>query len=185
MTIRSLTHIVYKNVFDQDLIDLTHKLAPAIETATCTDDLNQRDSDISWIELSEKTGPLLKVISKVVQTANNKHWHFNIDLLEPLQFTQYDGKKEQNYRWHTDNHLDFTRETVRKVSFTILLNDDFKGGEFETENGAPDTPDRIQTAKLNKGDMIVFPSYVFHQVKPVTKGIRYSLVGWVHGPQWH
>ena len=185
MTIRSLTHIVYKNVFDQDLIDLTHKLAPAIETATCTDDLNQRDSDISWIELSEKTGPLLKVISKVVQTANNKHWHFNIDLLEPLQFTQYDGKKEQNYQWHTDNHLDFTRETVRKVSFTILLNDDFKGGEFETENGAPDIPDRIQTAKLNKGDMIVFPSYVFHQVKPVTKGIRYSLVGWVHGPQWH
>ena len=139
----------------------------------------------SCYELSEKTGPLLKVISKVVQTANNKHWHFNIDLLEPLQFTQYDGKKEQNYRWHTDNHLDFTRETVRKVSFTILLNDDFKGGEFETENGAPDIPDRIQTAKLNKGDMIVFPSYVFHQVKPVTEGIRYSLVGWVHGPQWH
>ena len=99
MTIRSLTHIVYKDVFDQDLIDLTHKLAPAIETATCTDNLSQRNSDISWIEISEKTGPLLKVISKVVQTANNKHWHYNIDLLEPLQFTRYDGNKEQNYNF--------------------------------------------------------------------------------------
>jgi len=185
MTIRSTNSVIYKNVFDQDLIDLTHELAPAIETATCTDNLSQRNSDISWIEVSEKAGPLLQVISKVVQTANNKNWHFNIDLLESLQFTQYDGNKEQNYGWHTDNHLDITRDTIRKVSFTILLNDDFEGGEFETENGAPDKLDRIVTSDLKKGDMIVFPSYVFHQVKPVTKGIRYSLVGWIHGPQWH
>ena len=113
MTIRSTNSVIYKNVFDQDLIDLTHELAPAIETATCTDNLSQRNSDISWIEVSEKAGPLLQVISKVVQTANNKNWHFNIDLLESLQFTQYDGNKEQNYGWHTDNHLDITRDTIR------------------------------------------------------------------------
>ena len=26
--------------------------------------------------------------------------------------------------------------------------------------------------------MIVFPSFVWHRVKPVTKGLRYSLVAW-------
>ena len=32
----------------------------------------------------------------------------------------------------------------------------------------------------NKKDLsvIVFPSHVYHQVTPVTKGTRYSLVGW-------
>ena len=30
----------------------------------------------------------------------------------------------------------------------------------------------------NKGSIIVFPSFIFHRVTPVTKGIRYSLVNW-------
>ena len=29
-----------------------------------------------------------------------------------------------------------------------------------------------------KGSIIVFPSFVWHRVKPVTKGLRYSLVNW-------
>ena len=30
----------------------------------------------------------------------------------------------------------------------------------------------------SKGSIIVFPSFVWHRVKPVTKGTRYSLVIW-------
>ena len=29
-----------------------------------------------------------------------------------------------------------------------------------------------------KGSMVIFPSFVWHRVKPVTKGSRYSLVIW-------
>ena len=29
-----------------------------------------------------------------------------------------------------------------------------------------------------KGTVVTFPSYVWHRVKPVTKGVRYSLVFW-------
>ena len=29
--------------------------------------------------------------------------------------------------------------------------------------------------------IIMFPSYVLHQVTPVTRGERFSLVGWVTG----
>ena len=35
--------------------------------------------------------------------------------------------------------------------------------------------------KLKKGGIVVFPSFVWHRVKPVTKGIRYSLVVWILG----
>ena len=31
---------------------------------------------------------------------------------------------------------------------------------------------------LSKGSIIVFPSFVWHRVKPVTKGTRYSIVMW-------
>ena len=32
-----------------------------------------------------------------------------------------------------------------------------------------------------QGSMIVFPSYTYHCVTPVTKGTRYSLVLWANG----
>ena len=32
--------------------------------------------------------------------------------------------------------------------------------------------------------MAVFPSYSLYEVTPVTKGERYSLVGWITGPQF-
>ena len=35
--------------------------------------------------------------------------------------------------------------------------------------------------KNKQGDLILFPSYTLHEVKPVTKGERNSLVAWVTG----
>ena len=37
---------------------------------------------------------------------------------------------------------------------------------------------RKATEILPKGSIIVFPSFVWHRVKPITKGVRYSLVLW-------
>lgn len=31
---------------------------------------------------------------------------------------------------------------------------------------------------MGRGSVIIFPSYVWHRVKPVTRGKRYSLVVW-------
>ena len=35
-----------------------------------------------------------------------------------------------------------------------------------------------------KGTVLVFPSFLCHEVTPVTKGIRKSLVSWIEGPMW-
>ena len=37
---------------------------------------------------------------------------------------------------------------------------------------------RICKDILPKGSLVVFPSFVWHRVKPVKKGSRYSLVIW-------
>ena len=57
---------------------------------------------------------------------------------------------------------------------TIVLNDDYEGGEFnffDCEN----------LIKEKTGTIIVFPSYAVHKVNPITKGTRYSLVVWFVG----
>jgi PKHD-type hydroxylase len=57
---------------------------------------------------------------------------------------------------------------------TIVLNEDYEGGEFEFF-------DDKRLIKEKTGTVIVFPSYIVHRVRPVTKGIRYSLVVWFCG----
>jgi len=62
---------------------------------------------------------------------------------------------------------------------------EYEGGEleFDFRNYDPHMREESQHLKqakeiLPKGSIIVFPSFVWHRVKPVTKGTRYSLVMW-------
>jgi PKHD-type hydroxylase len=76
-----------------------------------------------------------------------------------------------------------THGKIRKLSVTCSLSDpkDYKGGEleFDFRNMGPDKPTIRKCAEIAaRGSIVVFPSHVWHRVKPVTKGTRYSLVIW-------
>ena len=77
---------------------------------------------------------------------------------------------------------------LRKLSSILLLSDpgkDFKGGELEMDFSNGGGKGKKIIKKLNKkGSYIVFPSFVRHRIKPVTKGIRHSLVLWHIGFPW-
>jgi PKHD-type hydroxylase len=70
--------------------------------------------------------------------------------------------------------------TVRKLSASIILNEDFEGGEMRFRW----FHDEIKESKVlaKKGDAIFFPSNLQHMVSPVTEGTRYSIVKWFGGP---
>ena len=70
-------------------------------------------------------------------------------------------------------HVDSFKEHPRSVSCSFALNDNFEGGEFAFF-------DRELKYKLEKGDALMFPSNFMypHEVMPVTKGTRYSIVTW-------
>lgn len=70
-------------------------------------------------------------------------------------------------------HVDHSPETVRTVSCSIILNDDYEGGEFGFFG-------REHIIKASKGDVIMFPSnFIYrHEVLPVTKGTRYAIITW-------
>ena len=73
---------------------------------------------------------------------------------------------------------------IRKVSMSLLMNDEFEGGELDIEIYKPGTEPRYDTIKLPKGSAVFFQSDRWHRVRPVTKGIRKSLVAWFYGPPY-
>jgi predicted 2-oxoglutarate/Fe(II)-dependent dioxygenase YbiX len=70
-------------------------------------------------------------------------------------------------------HTDSFKGRPRAVSCSFIVNDDFEGGEFAFFN-------RELKYKLGKGDAIMFPSNFMypHEIMPVTKGTRYSIITW-------
>jgi PKHD-type hydroxylase len=76
-------------------------------------------------------------------------------------------------------HIDSAPGTlIRKLSFTVQLSEpeDYKGGDLCLYLG-----DKAEVMKKEQGFVALFPSYVLHEVKPVTQGTRYSLVSWITG----
>jgi len=150
----------------------------------------KRNSDLVW--LNEPW--IYKELHPYIHQANKAAgWNFDWDFSEQIQFTKY--KLNQYYDWHCDswnkpydkpNNLN-EHGKVRKLSMTCQLTDgsEYKGGELEFDFRNYDPPLRDESKHLRqakeilpKGSIVVFPSFVWHRVKPVTKGVRYSLVMW-------
>jgi PKHD-type hydroxylase len=133
-----------------------------------------RDSQVSWL-YGEDVEFAFRRVTDAVLNINSQFFNFDLfGMAEGFQFTRYDAPSGF-YGMHIDKILD---GTVRKLSLTIQLSspEDYEGGELVLQLGKE--PD-IMPKELGK--MIVFPSYVLHEVRPVTKGTRYSLVAWITG----
>lgn len=105
--------------------------------------------------------------SKCIQEYNAKFPHCKI-----VEDSGYELLKYPEGCFYKE-HVDSFKARPRAVSCSLILNDDFEGGEFAFF-------DRELKYKLEKGDAIMFPSNFMypHEVMPVTKGTRYSIVTW-------
>ena len=143
---------------------------------------NIRISKIAW--LSDVY--LRQQIFHSVNFYNKQNWNYDIEGCDELQYGTYsDGGK---YDWHIDEEAHLLnvgdQYIMRKLSMTIWLNDpdEYEGGEFDIESEGPYADLRYDTLKLPKGSIIIFPSHIWHRVRPVTSGERKSLVTWFRGP---
>ena len=137
-----------------------------------------RSSNITWLYGNDDLEWVFRKITDVVLFLNNKYFNFDIfGLNEGFQFTNYKAPSDKYGK-----HIDRGHGTlVRKLSLSIQLTDpkDYEGGELILYEGEKGTE-----MKKDQGTLILFPSYVMHEVKPVTKGERNSLVSWVTGKQF-
>ena len=92
--------------------------------------------------------------------------------ISQVRFNRYKiGTKMRSHHDHIQSLFDGKLKGIPIISIVGLLNDNYEGGAFMC---------REKEIKLIRGDILLFPSNFMypHEVKEVTKGIRYSFVSW-------
>ena len=122
----------------------------------------------------EFSDDVYKIVGKILKLYKQDEPEFVIGAT--TEDTGYDhllylGSEKGEYKEHTD-HFDFF---PRVLSCSLILNDDYEGGDFSFFGGKYIVPKKA-------GSVVVFPSnFCFpHAVKPVTKGNRHSIITWIH-----
>ena len=129
-----------------------------------------RNSRIFWIPKYSEYAWIYERILNVVSVCNGNNYKFDLTgMEEELQFTEYDEEYRGNYGWHIDGVRN------RKLSVSVQLSDPatYEGGQLQFDH---------DIASNKRGTLIIFPSFIRHQVTEVTKGCRYALVTWIAGP---
>jgi PKHD-type hydroxylase len=109
----------------------------------------------------------------IQELVTSKYKNYVITEAEDLQFATY------NVGDFYGPHYDADEKNKRILSISVQLSNplDYEGGDLCLYGiGGSPSP----TAN-EQGTMVIFPSNLLHEVEPVTKGVRYSLVQWFKG----
>ncbi len=171
------TDIFTNEELDRILV-IGKRLIPARAKTDVEDCMNVRRSYVSWIGANQQTSWIYRKLTDAVMIHNEKFWNYDLEKIERIQFTQYKSEENGVYVPHIDP-LPWNKSSNRKLSIVVQLSDpeDYEGGDLKLH--IANNPTII---KKQKGMTVFFPSHTLHEVTPVTKGERYSLVAWVHGP---
>jgi len=145
-----------------------------------------RISSNCFIDVQDENRWFVSKINQALDHANKAFYNFDLYGYSYFQYAEYEGSENGKYDAHTDlifgeNKPGYMIDT-RKLSLSLLLNEpekDFIGGEFFIHLSK-----NPSLHALKKGQMILFPSFMLHGVKPVLSGVRKSIVIWVEGPKF-
>lgn len=135
-----------------------------------------RRSRIFWMQKDQENTWVFEKLAHIASSLNAQYYRFDLTGFgEPLQLTNYDQSEHGMYGWHQD----YNASVSRKLSLVLQLTDpsQYEGGNLQVL-----TTIQPQTVRKQRGLVVAFPSYVLHQVTPVTSGNRQSLVAWASGP---
>lgn len=118
------------------------------------------------------------------------HYSYGFDVTglsaaDPMYVMRYTAG--DHFAWHVDNGINGPPMGSRKLSFSVQLSHpgDYDGGDLEfatySHTYNQEIPGPSQVLR-QRGNLIVFPSFMLHRVTPVTRGERFAIVGWIHGP---
>jgi len=145
------------------------------------EDLDHRRSIIRWLDTKNTDADIAHVLMNFIKTSNRNNFGFDISEMNEIQFTEYHGDRSDKYDWHHDVYFENPSPYDRKLSIIVQLSHpmDYAGGDLEFFNmvSPPETFKK-------RGSVLVFPSFFPHRIKPVTDGLRYSLVSWIEGPKF-
>jgi len=138
---------------------------------------NARRSYVEWLGKTEESAWVFERLEDVVSKLNIDYFNFDLDGFgEAIQLTNYTDSDNGMYGWHQD----YNANVSRKLSVVIQLSapHEYEGGTLQIMSND------VHDIKKQRGLLVCFPSYMPHQVTPVSKGTRQSLVTWISGPKF-
>jgi PKHD-type hydroxylase len=179
-------YLFQENALSPAECDLLVTLAGAAELAdaglvgkTTSHDL--RRADLAWLDDLPGAAPVMDRLIRLVAQANRDAFDIDLaDFAESAQIARYGAERAGHFGWHSDIGKG-THASRRKLTVVVQVSDpgDYDGGTLELW---PDA--NITTAPRGRGTAVLFPSFVLHRVTPVTRGVRWSLTLWAHGPAY-
>lgn len=171
----------WEDGFSQDEIDWLQQkaISAKVDATVFGDNLNTdvRRSKLNWMSANDETRWVYEKLSHIASRLNEDYFGFDLTGFgEHIQMTNYSSENQGEYKLHQDFGGD---RASRKLSMVMQLSDpsDYDGGELQIMiNG------RLTPMQKKRGLIIAFPSWTLHQVTPVIRGTRQSLVTWVSGP---
>jgi len=173
----------WENAFtDQELDWLQQKAKEAAKEAEVGGphggEVNEkiRRSELNWVEKNQCPW-VFERLANIAMRLNADHFGFELTGFgEAIQLTNYHEARQGTYTWHQD----FGSSGIsRKLSMVLQLSDpsEYEGGELQILTRKEPT-----IIQKKRGYITVFPAWTLHQVTPVIKGTRQTLVAWISGP---
>lgn len=168
----------------RQLIDLPLPVAEAAVELRSAADAARSDSRVDYDYRRTKIKPIppeprfewiFQRLGNLVREVNRQAFHFQLNGDISVDVLEYDPAGY--FDWHVDIGAGIF--STRKLSMVTFLTppEEYEGGDLcFMDRGAP--------LRLPRGTTAIFPSYLLHKVEPVTRGTRFTLVSWAHGPSF-
>ena len=115
-------------------------------------------------------GELMKKIQVVALEANKNYYNFEVSHFTYTFILEFIKSSEFG------RHIDISKNTsgCPKISIVVFLSDRdaYEGGRLIWNHIAPEKMEQFQQ---EQGTMVMFPSYLCHEVEPVLSGLRHTL----------
>ena len=189
----------FKNYFNDEKIEAIHEMVRRggyeFKKGGTGNDGKQdyygtNNRDIAYVPGDQNSWWLYNELEKLTIEANKALFQFDIQYVtDPLHYVIYPEPNKPGKTGETredggylDWHMDIGNGGVnrRKLALTVQLSDpnDYEGGVFQCWFGGGG---RFINLPRQKGDVLVMPTFIMHNVSPITKGERRALVFWTGG----
>jgi len=138
-------------------------------------DVLKRSSFAIGINLTKGNEWFFDKASSIIEEVNKQYYHFDLTDLRAVNFLEY--QVNNSLIWHRDIGNEDRNFLSRKITMIVFLSDkdDYVGGKL----GFIPAPD--SEVVQEQGSVLLYPSYLVHNVSKVTSGIRRVILASAHG----
>ena len=127
---------------------------------------------------TERTAWAFDLLCGVAGDAARNHFALDVtSITRAPQYVEYTAGCG-HFGWHND-YSHGMADAPRKLTIIIQLSapQDYEGGRLQVFGIT------IEDLPRARGTILAFPSLAYHQITPVTRGMRRALVAWIAGPR--